>query len=165
MNPCNSNPCYSRVTCWHYWVQSANDHSWSLLIHWDGHCFILCSLETDWHRELLAEGLSRSVLGGILVRKSGRQGWAEGAADLQWDCNRHQLCEAWTALVSTFGVFPNWSKGIGPLYPFSCQLFVEEMIPGKGIEASAKQPIVWVELPVRDTAVVGQYLILPTAGD
>lgn len=163
MNPCSSNPCYSRVNCILALLGSINQ--WSLLIiahslRWTLF-YIVSPGDRLWHRELLAEGLSRSVLGGILVRKSGRQCWAEGAADLQWGCNRHPLCEAWTALVRTFGVFPNWSKGIA----FSCQLFVEEMIPGKGVEASAKQPIVWAELPARDTAVVGQYLILPTAGD
>ena len=122
----------------------------SLLIRGDGHCFIGFLGERLWHRRLIKECSWRYPYKEI--RKAGL-----GIGSC-WPAVRLQLTPAVWSLNNSdkdFGAVPNWSKGIGPLYPFSCQLFVEGMIPGKGVEAWAKQPIVWV-----DTAVGGQYLIL-----
>ena len=61
-----------------------------------------------------------------------------------WPAVRLQSTPALWSLKSSgkdFWSFPNWSKGIGPLYPFSCQVFIEELIHGKGVEASASSPL------------------------
>ena len=139
-----------------YWVQSVNVRSLSFIAHsWRWALFYWIPWRKTLTQRTACRRLIKECSWKYPCKEIRKAGLGIGSC---WPAVRLQWTPALWSLNNSdkdFGAVPNWSKGIGPLYPFSCQLFVEGMIPGKGVEAWAKQPIVWV-----DAAVGGQYLIL-----